>query len=195
MFITFEGGEATGKTTQIHLLKKYLEEKGKSVVLTREPGGDENCERIRSLLLEHTWEPITEAFLFNASRYEHCKKVIEPALNEGKIVLCDRFMDSTMVYQGYGLGLSLEFLKTLQHYAVTRVPDLTFIFDLDPLIARARLALRSHNNHIDDRDLNFHEKVRAGFLTIAKNAPKRCVVVDASMEEKKIQETLKTYFF
>ncbi|MBX9977576.1 MAG: dTMP kinase [Alphaproteobacteria bacterium] len=186
MFITFEGGEASGKSTQIQKVRQCFESLNKPVVLTREPGGTAECELIRNLLLHHQWEPTTEAFLFNASRHEHMKTLIEPALAAGKTVLCDRFMDSTMVYQGYGLGMSLAFLKTLQDHAVNTAPDLTFIFDLDPGIALKRLVNRGDNNHIDNRSLDFHQKVRAGFLTLAQQNSKRCHVIDAAKDQETI---------
>ncbi len=167
--------------------------RGKDVLLTREPGGNPSCEFVRDLLLHHTWEPTTEAFLFNASRHEHCKKVIEPALKEGKIVVCDRFMDSTIAYQGYGLGISLAFLKALQDYAVTRLPTRTFIFDLDPTIAQERLQKRLNNNSIDARSLSFHQRVREGFLAIARENTERCIVLDACEEQEKLHERLRSH--
>lgn len=182
MFITFEGGEGAGKTTQIQFLKNELERRQHAVILSREPGGTETCEHIRSLLLSHEWAPLTETFLFSANRHEHCIRLIEPSLRAGKIVLCDRFMDSTMVYQGYGLGLSLPFLKQLQDHVVRVPPDLTFIFDLDPDVARSRIQSRGHINYIDERDPSFHERIRQGFLTLAHENQHRCVVIDAAKE-------------
>lgn len=180
MFITFEGGEGTGKSTHIQRLSSDLSEMGYNVALTREPGGTPSCEMIRDIILDHPWEPLTEVLLFAASRHEHCEKLIKPALIADKIVLCDRFMDSTIAYQGYGLGLSLEFLRVLQERIVTTLPHVTFILDMDPSIGQQRIKLRKDNNHLDARSNVFYNSVRRGFLTIAQQNPDRCIVIDAS---------------
>lgn len=181
MFITFEGGEGTGKTTLIQILSNALSEKRYSVVVTREPGGSPSGEAIRNLVLTYQWEKLSEVLLFNANRIEHLTHVVIPALNEGKIVLCDRFAESTLAYQGYGLEIDLEFLKVLQEKVVTRKQDLTFILDLDPTIGQKRLTKRGEINHIDLRSLEFHQKVRRGFLEIAQTNTNLYHVIDASL--------------
>lgn len=191
MFITFEGGEGTGKSTHIQRLAQDLEKMGHEVVSTREPGGNPSCEVLRNLVLHHQWEPLTEMLLFVASRHEHCKRVIEPALSQGKIVLCDRFMDSTVAYQGYGLGLSLDLLHTLHHHIVTAMPNLTFILDVDPIVGQMRIEKRSHNNHIDDRKIDFHTRVRQGLLRIAEDDPNRCMIIDATPPLDDVYDMLK----
>lgn len=183
MFITFEGGEASGKSTQSRLLATYLIERGHEVLHTREPGGSPSCEMIRSLLLNQTWEPLSEVLLFNANRHEHSKHMILPALQKNQIVICDRYMDSTMAYQGYGLGMDREFLKTLEEKSVMVIPDLTIIIDIDVDTAKTRLQQRGFTNHIDDREAAFHEKVRLGFLSIAKENPRRVVVLNGNQEQ------------
>ena len=190
MFITFEGGEGTGKSTHVKRLALDLSSMGYDVLATREPGGHPACEILRQLVLKQEWEHLTEMLLFVASRHEHCKKVIEPALARGQIVLCDRFMDSTVAYQGYGLGLSLELMSVLHKHVVTTLPDFTIILDVDPEVGQKRIAKRRDNNHIDDRSKDFHNRVREGLLMIAKNDEKRCVVVDASPSLEEVYDVL-----
>lgn len=197
-FITFEGGEGAGKSTQIALLADYLEDhKEMSVVLTREPGGCASAEAIRSLVLhsdfDTDWQPASEALLMNAARCEHLQQVIIPALKEDKTVLCDRFMDSTMAYQGYGYGQDKAFLKQLQQAVVGQhVPDLTFIFDLDPKIAFQRVQSRTSGelDRIERKDMGFHKRIRDGFLDIAKHEPNRCHVLDASASVEDIHKEI-----
>ncbi len=191
MFITFEGGEASGKSTHSKLLATYLIEQGYAVLHTREPGGNASCEMIRSLLLNQTWEPLSEVLLFNAGRHEHSKNMILPALFDKKIVICDRYMDSTIAYQGYGLGMEMEFLKTLEEKSVAVTPDLTIVIDLDVETSKKRLQQRGFTNHMDERDRAFHEKVRFGFLEIAKKNPKRIVVFDGSQEQEALFKSIK----
>ena len=191
-FITFEGGEASGKSTQVKRLAEELTQKGYDVVITREPGGDESCERIRNLLLEHQWQPLSEVMLFAANRYEHSHNLIMPGVAAGKIVLCDRFMDSSMAYQGYGLGMPLALLKTLESYVVPLAPSLTFIIDLEPSLATERLEKRGKLNHIDKRPLAFHERVRAGYHAIAKENPKRCILIEGNQEENDVYQHIRT---
>jgi dTMP kinase len=191
-FITFEGGDGTGKTTQIQALERYLAARGKSFVSTREPGGTALGKHIRELLLEIDRHPIaapTELFLYLADRAHHVKEVIIPALHDGKIVLCDRYSDSTLAYQGYGRGLDLEMLRRFNQLADHGVkPDLTLLFDCPVRLSLSRtvqrVAANSSNSGREDRlereRAEFHEKVRAGFLALARAEPDRFRIIDAS---------------
>jgi len=184
-FITFEGGEGTGKSTQTVLLADYLNDQGHKVLLTREPGGSDGAELIRALLVSGDvgrWSPITEVLLLYAARAEHWANVIAPALERGEWVICDRFADSTLAYQGYGHGVDRVFISKLFAAVIgTRQPDWTFVFDLDPTIGVQR-ALRRHTseNRFEHMDMGFHNRVRAGFLKIAQQNPHRCHVIDAN---------------
>ncbi len=187
-FITFEGGEGAGKTTQIRLVKEYLEKKGIPVLLTREPGGSEGGELIRPLLVtgQAQWDALTEVLLFSAARRDHLIKKIWPALNQGKVVLCDRFADSTLAYQGYGRQNDKNLQKTLkQLYQIIAgefEPSLTFILDIDPDIGLKRSCNRLGNTEqrFEQMDLLFHQNLREGFLQIAKENPSRCRVINAN---------------
>jgi len=184
-FITLEGGEGAGKSTQIALLKAALEAKGIRVLTTREPGGSEGGEEIRNLLVNgetHRGEPLTEALLNYAARHEHLQKLILPALNDGTWVLCDRFADSTMAYQGYGHTMNREVIRRLHRLVVDDIsPDLTLIFDLPVEQGLARAGSRGEGEDRYERmGSAFHERLRAGFLEIAKKNPMRCSVIDAT---------------
>ncbi len=183
-FITFEGGEGSGKTTQIARLKAVLEAAYIPHLITREPGGEPNAERIRELLVtgdKNAWDPLAETLLFYAARVQHVARVINPALAAGKLVVCDRFMDSTLVYQGIGKGMQPEFIQALHSLTLGNLKsDLTFILDIPPVEGLKRAGARSGNeNRFEGMATEFHEQVRAGFLAIARNEPSRCVVVDA----------------
>lgn len=182
MFITFEGGEGTGKSTQIQKLYDHWIACGHSVLLTREPGGLPMCEDVRRTLFSHTWSPMSEFLLFSASRHELCQQSIVPALKSGNTVICDRFTDSSRVYQGYVLGVSSDFMESVIQESVPVQPDLTIVLDMDPVIAHARLRQRTDLNHMDHRPMDFHKRVRAGFLKVAEENPKRCRVVNADQE-------------
>jgi len=199
MFITFEGGEGSGKTTQIALLKSALELDGHSVITTREPGGTVEAEKIRDLIVQRDggdWSPTAECLLFFAARHMHWQKKIKPALDNGNIVLCDRFTDSTVAYQGYGYGFDLEIITKIRDIAIGAVePDLTFILDIPVEIGLKRAGKRiENNNSTEDRfehiEANFHENLRQGYLIIAKQHPDRCVVIDASLSINDIQDML-----
>lgn len=184
-FITFEGGEGTGKTTQIKALREHLETAGLEVVQTREPGGSPGAEAIRDLLVKGDtgrWHPSTEAQLHYAARNEHLERVIRPALERGAVVLCDRFADSTMAYQGIVQGLGEAHVKALDELVVgTTQPDLTLIFDLDSDAGLKRAATRAGDEDRYERmGADFHKRLREAFLQIAKDNSKRCVVIDAS---------------
>jgi len=184
-FITLEGGEGAGKSTQITLLKDALEASGRTVLTTREPGGSPGGEDIRNLLVNgatNRWEPLTEALLNYAARYEHLQKVILPALKHGAWVLCDRFADSTLAYQGYGHGMDREIIRRLHRLVVGETkPDLTLIFDLPVEAGLERANVRGEDEDRYERmGLEFHNRLREGFLEIAKKNPARCHVIDAT---------------
>lgn len=185
-FITLEGGEGAGKSTQIRHLAERLKERRLDVLITREPGGTPGGEAIRHLLVNGDtgrWQPMTEALLHTAARVEHVQKVIEPALSRGVWVISDRFADSTRAYQGAAQGLSVETVDDLQRLALgTFAPDLTLILDLPVTVALERT--RGRGAGAEDRyermGNSFHERLRAAFLGIARNEPVRCRVIDAS---------------
>lgn len=186
-FITLEGGEGAGKSTQIARLKSWLEGKGKTVVATREPGGSPGAEMIRKLLVEgpaERWDGTTEALLHFAARRDHLRTTVWPALRRGDWVVSDRFADSTRAYQGYGHGLDRAMLERLYELAVGDFrPDLTLILDLPIEVGLARAAARrGAETRYESLPLEFHRRVKAGFLDIAKGEPKRCVVIDASRD-------------
>ncbi|MBQ3835370.1 MAG: dTMP kinase, partial [Elusimicrobia bacterium] len=175
-FITIEGGEGCGKTTQSKLLKKYLEDKGFKVVLTREPGGSIVAEQIRNILLNPSFKvnPLSELMLYEASRAQHLEEIIKPNLKKGFIVICDRFIDSTLAYQGYGRGLDKNIIKKLNDIASCGItPDITFYLDVDPKegIKRAKSVNKGKltgGDRIEKESIKFHNKVRKGFLDLAK---------------------------
>ena len=189
MFITFEGGEGTGKTTQINILKKYLEDQGLEVITTREPGGVTSAENIRAVIFDNEIDPITETMLYAAARREHYIKKIKPALDAGKIVICDRFIDSSIVYQGIVRGVGVDLVENINKYAINNVePDLTIFFDLDPETGLKRVSLRNEQmNRFDKESLDFHLKVRKGYNLLSK-ARNRFVLIDAS---KSIEDVTK----
>ena len=184
-FITFEGGEGAGKSTQVALLARALEAAGQAVVVTREPGGAPGAEEIRKLIVEgapERWDGLTEALLLNAARRQHVVRTIEPALAAGIWVACDRFADSTLAYQGYGHGIDRAALDALRRLAVgPLVPDLTLILDLPVAVGLARARARpGREQRFEAMDTAFHERLRQGFLAIAAAEPQRCIVLDAT---------------
>lgn len=189
MFITFEGGEGTGKTTQINILKKYLEDQGLEVIITREPGGVISAENIRAVIFDNEIDPITETMLYAAARREHYIKKIKPALDAGKIVICDRFIDSSIVYQGIVRGVGVDLVENINKYAINNVePNLTIFFDLDPETGLKRVSLRNEQmNRFDKESLDFHLKVRKGYNLLSKTR-NRFVLIDAS---KSIEDVTK----
>jgi dTMP kinase len=184
VFITLEGGEGAGKSTQARLLKTALEARGHRVVLTREPGGSPGAEEIRALLVEgapERWTPLAETLLFLAARADHVARLIGPALAQGAWVLCDRFSDSTLVYQGLARGLGVEKLRALQDAALSGLaPDLTLVLDLDPSAGLARAKARSGagETRFEGFDAAFHARLRQGFRDIVAREPQRCVLID-----------------
>ncbi len=185
-FITLEGGEGTGKSTQARLLAEHLESRGFEITVTREPGGSALAERIRDLLLAPDvpgHSQLAEALLFNAARADHLEELIVPALHRGRWVICDRFCDSTRVYQGVVGGLSSLLLDKLDEMVVAETQiDLTIVIDLDPVVGLARVASRragaAATDRYEARSTDYHERLRQGFLGIARADPVRCVVVD-----------------
>ncbi|WP_337995580.1 dTMP kinase [Oleispirillum naphthae] len=185
-FLTIEGGEGGGKSTQVGLLCAALRRVGKTVLATREPGGSEGAEAIRGLLVRGAtgrWDAMSEALLLFAARRDHVNRLIRPALAEGTWVVCDRFGDSTMAYQGYAHGLGREAVETLAQIAIDGFsPDITFILDLpvEQGLARTRSRGANGEDRFERMDVAFHERLRAGFLDIARREPARCRVIDAA---------------
>lgn len=195
-FITLEGGEGVGKSTQIKLLAEAFRAQGHEVVETREPGGTLEAEKIRNLVLktkEVNWDPLSEALMMVAARHEHCRKKIFPALAEGKVVICDRFSDSTLVYQGYAGGLSLDFLHKLMDLVIGAFkPDLTLLFDMPIEASFARVEGRGAAlDHFEGRDQAFHEKLRAGFLDLAQKEADRFATIDATAQIEHVFDEVK----
>ncbi|PWC86716.1 thymidylate kinase [Azospirillum sp. TSH100] len=195
-FITLEGGEGAGKSTQLRRLAESLRARGIKVETTREPGGSPGAEEIRGLLVTGEtgrWSPVTEALLHTAARRDHLERTVWPALEEGKWVLCDRFFDSTMAYQGYGLGLGRELVETLQRAALGEFrPDLTLILDIDVKMGLRRAASRHGGEDRYERmDIGFHQRLRDGFLDIARREPERCAVVDADADLDTVQARIR----
>ena len=195
LFITFEGGDGSGKSTQVNLLKDYLDNLNFETIKTREPGGTPSAEILRDLLTTgevEKWSPMSEALLMWASRYEHLIQVIEPALNSGKNVICDRFYDSTYAYQGVAHNLGINEMEKLKNIIIGDIePDVTFILDIDPKVGLKRSLDRSNQeNRFESYNIDFHNKIRSAFLEIAKKNENRCVVVDASLNEQEINNLI-----
>lgn len=200
-FVSFEGGDGTGKTTQIHALENYLVQQGRACVVTREPGGTSLGKLIRQVLLEvsdHEIAQSTELFLYLADRAQHVNEIIRPALAAGKIVLCDRFTDSTLAYQGYGRGIDLKLLGQFNDVADGGVqPDLTFLLDCPVAVGLGRTTRRPsvegqpREDRFEREKIEFHEKIRAGFLAIARADPARFRVVDASRSAGEVAREIK----
>ena len=194
-FITFEGGEGSGKSTQINLLHNFLIEKGKDVLSTREPGGTPSAEIIRDLLTKgdaDRWSPATEALLMWAARSEHVEKLIKPSLDKGKWVLCDRFYHSTYAYQGVGHNLGIENMRIIKKIIIGEItPNLTFILDIDPVNGIGRTKNRvSNEDRFEKMNLAFHNNLRKAFIQLAKKNPKRFIVIDAELSLEKISEII-----
>ena len=194
-FITFEGGEGAGKSTQARRLALALEEHGHGVVVTREPGGSPGAEDIRSLIVSgdtDKWTPLTETLLVFAARADHLDRTVRPALEHGKWVICDRFVDSTFAYQGIGQGMSAETITELRDLVVGGdMPALTLILDLPVEIGLDRAGKRDHDEDRFERmGDSFHQKLRQAFLDIAAAEPDRCVVIDATRDEDAVAEAI-----
>ena len=194
LFITFEGTDGCGKTTQIELLKRYLEEKGYKVVLTREPGAKGLGEKLREILLNYDGDVSSncESFLFLADRAQHIDMLIKPAIERGEVVLCDRHTYSTVAYQGYGRGLDLNQIKMLNDIATNGVkPDMTFVFDIDIETAQKRVG--KTKDRMESAGIEFFKRVRQGYLEIAKSEPERVKVLDATQTIETIANQVKEY--
>jgi dTMP kinase len=193
-FITFEGIEGSGKSTQTKLLHQYFLDQNIPAILTREPGGSKLAEEIRSLLINgeiDKMDGICETLLNFAARRDHIQKLIKPALAKGEVVICDRFFDSTIAYQSFGQNVDLEIIKNVQKAAIGEfAPDITFLIDVDVEVAFERIKSRAENNRYEKMDKNFHQKVRKGFLEIAKNNSKRIVLIDGIKSTKEIHNII-----
>ncbi len=198
LFITFEGADGCGKTTQMNLLKDFLVKKGYDVVVTREPGGKGLGEKIREILLNYDGEVSDrcESFLFLADRAQNIDVIINPAMEQGKIVLCDRHTDSTAAYQGYGRGLDIKQINYLNHLATAgKKPDLTLVFDIDTETSMERVG--KDKDRMESVGIEFQKRVRNGYLELAKKEPERIQVIDASKSIEEIHryvlETIQKY--
>ncbi|MDP7652416.1 MAG: dTMP kinase [Rhodospirillales bacterium] len=192
-FITLEGGEGAGKSTQARLLGRGLSEAGQPTVVTREPGGAPGAEDIRGLLVTGAvgrWDPMSEALLHSAARHEHVTKTIQPALDSGTWVISDRFADSTMAYQGYGHGLGRQVVEGLNEWVLGAfAPDLTLILDMDVDDGLAR-AVAGAEDRYERMGRDFHQRLRDGFLEIASREPGRCAVIDAGAGVEEVQAAI-----
>ncbi len=191
-FITFEGADGCGKTTQSELVKKYLEKKGFEVIWTREPGSRGLGQKIRELLLHYDGDvaPMCEAFLFLADRAQNIEQNIKPAVSEGKIIICDRHTDSTIAYQGYGRGKDIEQLAYLNNLATDSMkPDITFVYDVSTDIAQTRVG--NEKDRMESAGIEFHKKVRQGYLELAKKEPNRIKVINANNSIEEVFEDTK----
>lgn len=181
-FITFEGVEGAGKSTQAKLLYQYLIDNGKEAILTKEPGGTKTGQKIRQILLEKTDEifpPVAELMLYEADRNFHIHNLIKPSLQQGKYIICDRFTDSTLAYQGYARGLNINLIKQLNEIATEGIkPDITFLIDIPVEEGLKRIKQTRQADRIEDEDIQFHKKLREGFLKIAENEKDRIVVLN-----------------
>ena len=192
MFITLEGPEGSGKTTAVEYAVKALEEKGYQIVRTREPGGTPIAEQIRNVILDKAntnMDPRTEALLYAASRRQHLVEKVWPALKEGKIVICDRYLDSSLAYQGGARGLGVENILNVNLFATENTfPDLTLLFDITPEEGLKRISANASRevNRLDLEKLEFHHKVRDTFLALAKRYPARYVIIDASKSREEV---------
>jgi dTMP kinase len=198
MFITLEGIEGSGKTTQINHLCRFLENKNHECVITREPGGTEIGKKIRSILLDpknKDMEPMTELLLYFSDRAQHINQIVNPALSEGKTVICDRYFDATLVYQGYARGLDMKLITRLHELVLEGLePDLTFLLDISPEIGLARAwkqidkgSRTGDETRFEKEAISFHQKIRAGYLELARLKPQRFQIIDASQEKEKVR--------
>ena len=193
-FITFEGGEGSGKSTQIKILKNKLSKKHK-VIVTREPGGTTEAELIRKLLVKgksNKWSGTTEVLLNFTARKDHVDKIIIPSLKNGKWVLCDRFSDSTLAYQGYGRNVSENLIRNLNRSLINNLkPSLTILLDIDPNVGLGRSKRRNNNElRYENMPLSYHKKIRNAYLDIARKNKKRIKIIDASLDKDSISEII-----
>lgn len=194
LFVSVEGIDGSGKSTQVRALADRLRAQGRSVILTREPGGAEGAEAIRALLVEGApdrWSPVTELLLFNAARRDHLERTITPALDRGDVVICDRFADSTRVYQGLADPRLRRLADTLHAQVIGREPDITVIIDMDPADAAARCRARGASaDRFEARGADFQTALRNGFLALANEYPDRCTVIDGNHPATEVTDAL-----
>ena len=191
-FITFEGSEGCGKSTHSKLLYEYLKKKGYPVIYLREPGGVKASEQIRKLLLDprNKISPAAETLLYMAARAEVVSEIIQPALAKGKIVICDRFLDSTIAYQGYGLGIDIKTIKLIGKFATLGIiPDLTILLDL--AIKKGLQHRKNKEDRIELRSLSYHQKVRNGYLALSRQEPKRIKIIKLDHDIKVTQDKIR----
>lgn len=195
MFITFEGPEGSGKSSQLPALASFLEEQGYAVVCTREPGGTKIGDQIREVLVRMDnleLHPRTEILLFQAARAQLVEELVLPSLAEGKIVLCDRYGDSTLAYQGYGHGLDQEKLRMMLDFATGGLkPDLTILLDVDVMVGLKRKKAKDEWNRLDAYEISFHERVREGYHYLASSEKARWRIVDAAQDPEKVQQEIR----
>lgn len=195
-FITFEGPEGAGKTTVIAMISELLKEQGKEVILTREPGGIVISEKIREIILDnnHTeMDAKTEALLYAAARRQHLVEIVIPALESGVYVLCDRFIDSSLAYQGYARGLGIEEVLQINQFAIgNTMPDLTVFFDINPEEGLARITNNNEReqNRLDNENLRFHENVYEGYKKLIQRYPERIIMTDARLSKQEVTENV-----
>ena len=201
MFISFEGIEGSGKTTQAKHTVRFLQDKGHDCVITREPGGTRIGEKIRAILLDplsKDMDPLTELLLYTADRAQHIKEYILPLLSDGKIVLCDRYYDATMAYQGFARGLDIGLIEKMHRLLFENLkPDITLLLDLSPEIGLERAWKQINNGNrvsqetrFEEERLSFHKRVRAGYLELSRLEPERFRVIDASKKEDEVREEI-----
>lgn len=195
-FITFEGPEGAGKTTVIMELYKRLKDEGHDVIMTREPGGIRIAEKIREVILDNRHQEMdakTEALLYAAARRQHLAEKVIPALAKGSIILCDRFVDSSLAYQGYARGLGVDEVLSINEFAIGEMmPDLTVFFDVDPEVGLARISSNDarEQNRLDNESIQFHHKVYEGYQELIRRYPNRIVTTDASLSEVEVTENV-----
>ena len=194
LFITIEGPDGSGKSTQIENIRKFFEDKNIEIVFTREPGGTPIGERIREIILDNSFkemDSMTEAMLYAASRAQHVAQIIRPALEQGKVVVCDRFVDSSLAYQGYGRGLG-EDVEIINSFAIKDcMPDVTFLMKLDPDVGKHRIEENRHDqDRLEHEKLSFHQKVYKGYLKLEEKYPDRIVGIDASKGIDEIRDEI-----
>jgi len=192
LFITFEGGDGSGKTTASKYICQKLQEAGYEVVYTREPGGSNIAEQIRSVILDVNntlMDNRTEALLYAASRRQHLVEVILPALAAHKIVICDRFVDSSLAYQGFARGIGIDAVMEINRFAIENcMPDLTLFFDIDPAIGLQRIHSRDYLDRLENESLNFHYQVHEGYKLVCERCPNRIKVIDGTMSIPEVQQ-------
>lgn len=196
LFITLEGGDGAGKSTQIRNIKSFFEERGFVVIHTREPGGPRISEKLRDILLDKEnseMDPVTEMLIYAAARAQNVREVVIPAIEEGKVVICDRFTDSSIAYQGYGRGLGEMVAEVNRRATGGLEPDMTFWLDIDPEIGRERAKNNSEPDRLELEKLDFHYKLYEGYKTLAEQNPERIKRIDASRTPEEMRDEIYGY--